>query len=119
MLPNSICLPHRTLRGGLEHAWEYVPNAHKVLIALQTGSMHTVFSVDVCSANAPRLGAHPIARIDLETWRIIPMRYVRSWVGGVEQLTPFPCPISSSLTPGDALMLLNAPIEVTEQLEEL
>jgi len=77
------------------------------------------FDVVVCSDARAVYGAHVIRRVDGESWVILPLRYVRVWPRGVEQLMAVSSPVGDGCSPGDQVLLTNAPAEVSLQLESL
>ena len=83
------------------------------------GSHTLVLDMAVCSPARPVFGAHPITRVNDESWRVVPLRYVRTWPGGVERLEALRCPIADLLAPGDSIILTNCPDHVSKQLEAL
>lgn len=113
-----ICVRHRSASGDLENCWEYVAGEQRVHVSLRMGSEVVSFSVAVCSAERPTIGAHPLRRLDSESWRIPPERYIRTWRNHVELLETIRCPLSD-LVGYFTLAITNAPGQVARQLEAL
>lgn len=115
----SITLRHKTASGRLDNAWELVPCADRIHAVVRAGAIAASIDVEICSRARPRMGAHPIKRVNGEIWRIEAERYVREWVGGVERLRAIPCPLGDALGPGTSLTLTQTPPEVDDLLEAL
>ena len=115
----SITLRHKSASGRLDNAWEYDQRTQRVHAVIAAGAIKSSIDVEVCSPERPRIGAHPIKRLNGETWRIEAHRYVREWKNGVERVVAFPCPIGDAIGPGTSLTLTQAPPIVDDQLEAL
>jgi len=85
---------------------------------VRQGAATIAIDFAVCSYGLPIFGAHPIIRIDGETWAIHPVRFVRTWPGGVERLQSFVCPVADVLG-SEQLILTQAPHVVSAELETL
>lgn len=115
----SVTLRHKSASGRLDNAWEYDAREQRVHAIVRAGAIAATIDVEVCSPERPLMGAHPIKRVNGETWRIEAERYVREWVGGVERLRAIPCPIGDAIGPGTSLTLTQAPPVVGDHLEAL
>jgi len=113
-----LCLRHRSASGDLSHGWEYDEQERAVLCHVREGQLSVEFRVRICSAERLVLGAHPILRLDAETWRIVPERVIRTWPNRVERLETIRCPVNSALG-YVTLALTNTPPEVSRLLEAL
>lgn len=68
-----LVLRHRTASGDLTSQWELDPVRGVIEIAFRLGSAHPVaLTVLVCHPDRPKTLAHPIMRMDGESWRILP-----------------------------------------------
>lgn len=110
-----ISVRHITAYGWLDEHWKYVADERRVLAAVRLGGLVVALGVAVCASERPELGAYPIVRLDTESWRILPARFVRSW----GSLTCVATPIAAQLGAGEQLTLTNAPAETSAALERL
>lgn len=116
----TICVRHRSASGQLDDEyWEYRRVDHRIDVTLRSGLLRIRFEVKVCSQEKPDFGAHPIVRVDNESWRVLPARFVRCWRHRIEALAAISCPIGDILSPGQHLVLTNAPPHVSAELEVL
>ena len=111
--------------------WEFDPERGTVDLVVRLASARPLaFAVKVCSPDKPRLWAHPIMRIDQESWRILPAIWVvEHSVGQLPKLTPrecggkkaspFPCDLHAVIGTGSHLVLTNAPPNVDLEIAEL
>jgi hypothetical protein len=107
-----ISVPHRSRTGDEDVGWDFDAAAGLVRFAFRRGVVVVDGELPVCTTERPRPGAHPIVRIDGESWRILPVRYVRC---GTEMMSS-----DSALAPGlsfGALVVTDAPPHVCEALE--
>jgi hypothetical protein len=88
-----------------------------VELVIQRGSIVTAFTVNVCAIDKPRFDAFALARLDSDSWRILPIRYV--WAGYGIKLVHDERAIHESLSKGDHIVLANAPEDVAIELQEL
>lgn len=103
---------HITASGRLDEAWSYDPVARVVTALVRVGAVSLEVHVPVCSRDAPRIGTHPIRRVDSETWLILAARYIdRNAVRG--------CALAPELAYGTSIQLTNTPPDVTLDLEAL
>lgn len=111
---------HRTASGDLMQMWEYVHADRRVHVTLKQGRVVIDFSVAVCSAERPRVGAHPIQRRDIDTWQIVPLRYICVWKHRIEHIEPIKCSLAAEhLSAGCSLKISHAPPSVCAELEAL
>lgn len=113
-----ICLRHRSASGDLANGWEYDPRERSILCNVRKGALSVEFRVAICSVERPMLGAHPTLRLDAESWRIPPERYIRTWPNRIERLETIRCPIVGELG-YVTIALTNTPHDVSEMLEGL
>lgn len=111
-----IVVKHRTASGRLDQLWDF-DSARRVLdVVFRLGSAHPVaFTLQVCAPDRARIGAHPIMRLDGESWRVLPAVF-RMEHG---MLVPVDAPIHESLGHGGQLVLTHAPADVDAELESL
>jgi len=114
-----IQVRHETASGRLDEGWEYDRRHQRILASVRQGAAILALDFLVCSYGLPLFGAHPIMRIDGETWTVHPCRYVRVWPGGVEELRAIGCPVGDMLAPGDQLILTNTPHNVDAELAKI
>lgn len=115
----TLCVRHVSASGSsLDEGWER-NSPHAIEARVRMGAEIVPLLVQVCSVDRPRFGAHPIKRIDEETWLIHPLRYVHTWARGSDALTAVRCPIGDLFTPGDSLLLSNTPPSARAWLEAL
>lgn len=110
---------HVSASGRCDEGWEYVPSTQRIEARVRQGNASLSISVLVCSRERPVLGAAPLVRLDNETWRVQPSRFVRCWPHRQEVLEAIHCPIGDTLDPGQQLSLTNAPTAVSDLLETL
>lgn len=113
-----ISVRHRSASGDLANGWEYLPHERSILCNVRDGSLSVEFRVEVCARHRLVFGAHPIARLDGETWLILPERVIRTWPGRIERLDTIRCPVRAVLGMV-GIALTNTPEEVSQVLEAL
>jgi hypothetical protein len=111
-----IQVRHRLASGRASEAWEF-DSARKVIdVVLQQGSAEPIaFTLPVCAPDRPRVGAHPIMRLDGESWRVLPA--VFRFEGAL--LLPMDAPVHETLGHGGQLILTHAPADVDAELGAL
>lgn len=137
-----ITVRHRTASSarGDSNVWEYDPSRRVVDIVLRLGAAEPIaFAVIVCSPQRPRFAAHPIVRVDGESWRLLPSRFASiedECLTTVELhgiAFPWPrdvplqtvecrrgiCPLHAAIGTGTHLILANSPPIVDDELSEL
>lgn len=140
-----VVVRHRTASGRLDALWEFDPARKVVELVLRLASEKPrAFTVAVCFPDRPRIWAHPLMRLDSESWRILPSLFVpieEEEEVGVEERhgVPFPrarplllepwecrrayrglpCPLHAEIGTGSHLVLTNAPANVEIELAEL
>jgi hypothetical protein len=68
-----ITVKHRSASGRLDHLWEFCPLRNVIELVIRIGNAApAAFTIRVCSLEKPQLWCHPIARLDAESWRILP-----------------------------------------------
>lgn len=110
---------HRTASGSLTQSWEYDARERRVHVSLRVGLVIVGFSVAVCHGQRPRTGAHSIVRLDGETFRVLPARFVQSFQHRRAQLEPIACTVAEILAPGASLVLQQAPHHVSAEIDLL
>lgn len=111
----TLHVRHASASGRLDELWDYDASERRLDVLVRLGALETSITVQVCSQARPRLGAHPIKRIDGESWRVLPARFVLHGT----TLFPIACPIGDVLVPGEHLILTNAPASVDAELDAL
>jgi len=141
-----LTLRHRTASSGsLINLWEYDPARHVIeMVIREAAGPEQDYTLPVCLAGRPRLGAHVISRVNEETWRILPTHYAllsldtsKDWRNtGHRVQTPTPmvlaskecavaargllrCRLHESIGWGAQIFLTNAPPDVQRDLEAL
>lgn len=111
-----IHIRHRSASGRLDEAWEF-DSARRVLdVVFHLGSAAPVaFTIPVCAIDKPRLGAFAVTRLDGDSWRVLPTRFVLEG----EKLVHFEVSIHPSLDKRTMLVLTDAPYDVDAELEVL
>lgn len=123
-----ITLKHRTASGDLSNQWEF-DSARSVIEAVITlGSAKPIaFTIRVCAVDKPELWCHPIARLDGESWRILPAMIISAGVGKTEPRdcghsiglkAAIPCDLHHVIGPKQ-IVLTNAPEEIDREIEAL
>ena len=113
-----IAVRHVTASGRLDECWSlYAPDA-RIEALVRMGGVVVPLALYVCSAERPRAGAYRIARIDSESWRVLPELYVTIMMMGRPRLLAVPRAIQE-LAMGDQMHLANTPADVSEALELL
>lgn len=108
---------HRSASGPLDgEGWEFDRRHNRLLASVRQGGILLPLDVPICSYGLPVFGAHPIVRIDGETWTVHPCRLVREWPGGFEQLRAMASEIGDCLGRGTQLVLTNTPHNVDAEL---
>ena len=108
---------HISASGPLDEGWEF--RRGHIEATVRRGATLIHLWIEVCSAVRPRFGAAPIVRLDGEGWIVLPVRFERTWPGGIETLTGSHCPVGDLLDPGEQLALTNCPERVSAELEAL
>lgn len=107
---------HRSASGRLDELWEYDSARRCLEIVLRLGSAEPIaFTLAVCAPDRARIGAHPIMRLDGESFRVLPAVF-RLEHG---MLVPVDAAIHASLGPGSQLVLTHAPADVDAELQAL
>lgn len=129
-----IPIRHRTASGRLDSMWEFDSERRVVDLVIQLANAKPfAFAVKVCSTETPRLWSHPIMRLDLFAWRILPAVWTvdttTSKVGeppvlvpkscGGRTARPFPCDLHAIIGDASHIVLTNAPLNVDQELAEL
>lgn len=72
-----ITIRHRSASGRLDMLWEFDP-ARRVIDAVlrMEGGPELAFAIRVCAPDKPIPFAHPILRLDSESWHILPAVFV-------------------------------------------
>jgi hypothetical protein len=111
-----IAVRHRTASGPSGSAWEFDVERRVVDVVLCLGSAAPVaFTVAVCAPDRAREGAHPVMRLDGESWRILPARF--RFEHGI--LVPIDAAIHVALGPGKQIVLTTSPADVDEEIASL
>ncbi len=130
-----ISLRHRTASGNLDAMWEWDPARGILDLVFRLGSANPrAVTVKVCAIDRPALWCHPLARLDGESWRILPAMFVpanSSLPGRPPTLAPrdclgsggglrgaVPCELHEVIATS-MLVLVNAPVDVSSELEAL
>lgn len=113
-----ISLRHRSASGDLSNGWEFDPRERSILCNVREGQRSVEFRVEVCARERLAFGAHPLARLDGESWLVLPERVIRTWPNRIEKLDTIRCPILAELGTV-AIALTNAPEAVSHALEAL
>lgn len=112
----SIQVRHRLASGRLSEAWEYDSARHVLDVVLQQASANPIaFTLLVCAPDRARVGAHPIIRLDGDTWRVLPAVFRFEH----DILVPHDVVLHEALGHGNALVLTHAPADVDAELEAL
>ncbi len=114
-----LTVRHSSASGPLAEGWDFRRRTRRIEASVRQGAAVVALSFVVCSPDRPVFGAHPIRRLDGESWLVLPARYERTWPGGVETLTATPCPVGDVLAPGEQLALSNASDDVCKELDAL
>ena len=117
----TLHVRHASASGRLDEGWSFAPSVTRPLVHVlaRIANVSIVFDVHVCSRLRPMMGAHPVIRVDGESWRVLAERYIRVWPNGAETLRAIPCPVIPELGNGRNLLLSNTPADVDELLEQL
>lgn len=117
----TLSVRHVSASGRLDNdeRWSFDRGDWRIDATVRMGARLVPVVVYACSQARPRLGAHPLARVDGETWRVLPVRYVRAWPNGLETLIAVACPIGDVLAPGEALALTQTPPNIDQELDQL
>lgn len=111
-----IQVRHRLASGRVSEAWEFDSARQVVDVVLQQGSADPIgFTLPICAIDKPRLGAYAISRLDGDSWRILPTRFIYS--GG--RLVHHEVAIHEALGARTMLVLTHAPADVDAELETL
>lgn len=113
--------------------WEFDSERSVVELVIRlAGARPLGFTIKVCSPDKPRLWSHPIMRLDLFAWRLLPAvwgvdptskvgerpKLVATECGG-RDARPFPCDLHAIVGAGSHIVLTNAPDNVDQELAEL
>lgn len=107
---------HRLASGSLHECWEFDAQRRVLDVVFRQGSAEPIgFTLPVCAPDRPRVGAHPIMRLDGESWRVLPavFRYEGT------MLLPVDAPVHESLGHGTQMILTHAPADVDAELSSL
>ncbi len=111
-----IHIRHRLASGRLDEAWEYDSARRCLDVVLRLGSASPIaFTLPVCAIDKPRLNAFAIARLDGESWRVLPSRFVLQG----DKLVHHEVAIHESIGGRIQIVLTNAPSDVDAELEVL
>lgn len=119
VLTMTLSVRHASASGRLDEEWSYLRNEQRIEALVRRGSVVLRLSFAICAKAKVRFGAHPIVRVDGESWRVLPERGVRIWPNGIERVVAIPCPIGDELAPGEHLILTNTPASVDAELAAL
>lgn len=114
-----LYVAHVSASGRLDLGWDFIADEHRVDAVIRLGTVPVHLSIHVCSRENPRLGAHPLQRIDGESFRVLPERYVRAFPNRIETLQPIRCPIGDILAVSEQLQLTHCTDAVVAELEKL
>lgn len=107
---------HRTASGSLTELWEFDPARRALDVVFQLGSAAPIaFTIPVCAPDRARVGAHPVMRLDGESWRVLPAAFRFEH----DILVPYDLPIHPSLGHGMQIILTHAPAEVDAEIAAL
>lgn len=108
---------HRLSSGGaLWNIWDYDPARRVLDIVLKQGSADPIaFTLAICAPDRARANAHPMLRLDGDSFRVLPAVFRFE----SEMLVPHDCALHKSLSFGDALILTHAPPDIDAELSEL
>lgn len=138
-----LVLRHRSASSRLDALWEFDPARKVIDVVIRLGSEKPrAFTLPVCAPDKPRIWAHPILRLDGESWRILPSVFVP--LEAAEELQaddvhgiPIPrhapillvprdcrepaaaCALHDAIGLGSHLVLTNAPPSIDIELAEL
>lgn len=112
-----IHVRHRSASGRADEYWEL--DSSRILASIRHSAGSLALDAHVCSYGIPIFGAHPIVRIDDETWCVHPVRFIREWPGGIEALRAINCAVGDVLGHGVQLVLAQSPSHVNAELEKL
>jgi hypothetical protein len=115
----TIQVRHASASGRLDEAWQFFKADSRVDVLTHRGSKPLALALYVCSADRPLLGAHPVERVDGETWRVLPARFTPVYSMRQMRLMAVPCAVGGELAPGEHLILNQAPDYVSLELESL
>lgn len=115
----TITVRHSTASGRLDECWDFDVIQQRIEALVRMGGVSVPLEILVCSQERPRVGAHPILRVDSESWRVLPARYVVTWPHRSASLCAVSCPIGDVLAPGQHLILIHAPPTVSAELAAL
>jgi len=74
-----IVVKHRSASSRLDSLWEFDPVRKAIDLVFRLGSASpAAFTIPVCSLENPRFGAHVLARLDEDSWRLLPSFYIVS-----------------------------------------
>ncbi len=111
-----IQIRHRSASGRLDEVWEYDSARRCLDVVLRLGSAAPLaFNIPVCAIDKPRLGAYAMTRLDGESWRVLPTRFISYG----ERLVHHESTIHSAFDKRTQLVLTNAPYDVDAELEAL
>ncbi len=130
-----ITLRHRSASGRLDALWDWDPERMVLDLVFRLGTAQPrAVTVKVCAVDTPRLWCHPLARLDGESWRILPAMFVpatSSLPGRPPTLAPrdclgfggglrgaIPCELHEVVGSG-MVILTNCPTIICEELEAL
>lgn len=109
-----IHVRHRTASGRLDEVWEFDPVRKCMDIVFRLGSAKPVaFTLPICAIDKPRLHAFAISRLDGESWRLLPSRFM--FAG--DKLVHVEVAIHHSLDKRTMLVLSRAPSDVDAELD--
>ena len=114
-----ITVKHVTASGRADQGWTFYPPDRRIDVLIRRGACPLALALYVCSREQPAAGAHRILRVDSDSWRILPERFMRIMVMGLARLIAIPAAIGSELAPGEHLLLTCCPENVTTELEAL
>lgn len=112
-----ITVRHRSASGRTDGRWEKTGDV--IHVYTRIGSLPKSMAIPVCSQGRPRIGAHPIIRLDGERWAILPARYVLEFPNRVETLMARSCPIGDVMAVGEQLVIAQVPADVDIELDAL
>lgn len=101
---------HRLASGDVSSCWEYDPSRRVVDCVVRVNDLVSIgLTIEVCAVDRPYFGAHPIMRLDGDSWRVLPVRWNGAFVDA---------PLHASLG-HEQIVLTHAPADVDAELEEL
>lgn len=131
-----LALRHRSASGRLDQLWEFCAVRGVVEVVFRLAASEPIaVTVKVCHPDRPVLLAHPIMRLDGESWRILPAifipavsvsrdrdrsRYVprdcSARAGGLRDAVP--CDLHTAIG-SSHIVLTNAPADIDAEMEAL